>query len=196
MEIFFGIMVIGILVWFVSIYNKLVSLRERATNAQKDISVQLDRRGKLFDSLISAVKKAMDYESTALKDIISLRTKAAEISGDAMSSSDKRELENQMSSAVSSGAFASAFNLTVEAYPELKANDNMMHLQETILSTENKLSYAKQGYNASLEKYKAACESIPDLFVVKMVPSLSKEFSYWELSEENVKTEETRRVSF
>ena len=117
-------------------------------NNQKQIDIQLDRRFKVFESLINVVKKYMDYEQTTLKDVVALRNKAesARAAGDEKT---RIAAENQISD------IASHINLVFEQYPDLKANQNCLQLQEEIVNTENKLAYAKQSYNDSIENYNA-----------------------------------------
>jgi len=188
--------IILIVVWLIMTYNKIVALKERAINSEKDISIQLDRRGKIFDSLIATVKKAMDYEKSTLKEVIELRSKILKLDGSALDSKEKQELEEKLSQMVASGSVSSGINMTMEAYPDLKANDNMKVFQEEIVTTENKLSYAKQGYNASIEEYNATIKAFPGVFIVGNFPNLKKDFIYWELSEEEVITRESRVVEF
>jgi len=197
------LIVIGVLVvvigYAMSIYNNIIKLKEYVHNAKSQISVQLDRRGKIFDSLISTVTKAMDYEKTALKEVIELRQKAISLqsNGDAMNNAELKGIEDQMSKMMASGAFNSSFNMTMEAYPDLKANENMLQLQEEIVSTENKLSFAKQSLNDSITKYNLTTKSVPDVFVVNMFSSaLKEEFEMWVLSEEKIQQQEEKTVSF
>jgi len=199
MEILITLAVIGaILMYAMGLYNNIVKLKELVNNAKSQISVQLDRRGKIFDSLISTVTKAMDYEKTALKEIIELRQKAITIKTDGgnIDGSELKNIENQMSQMMASGAFNSSFNMTMEAYPDLKANENMLQLQEEIVSTENKLSYAKQSFNDSITRYSTTIQSVPDVFVVNMFPALKEDFELWELTEENITKQEEKTVSF
>lgn len=191
------LIVIGVVVmWIVSIYNKIIRLKENVVNAEKQISVQLDRRAKIFDSLINSVKKYMDYEKSAFKEVVELRQKAVNLQGDAFSNEELKEVEDKLSNMISSGEMSSKFSLTMEAYPDLKASTNMLQLQEEIVSTENKLSYAKQAYNDGIEQYNVTVNSVPDTFVVKFFPKLLEEFKYWELNETQIKTQEDRVVEF
>jgi LemA protein len=197
------LIVIGVLVvvigYAMSIYNNIIKLKEYVHNAKSQISVQLDRRGKIFDSLISTVTKAMDYEKTALKEVIELRQKAISLqsNGDAMNNAELKSIEDQMSKMMASGAFNSSFNMTMEAYPDLKANENMLQLQEEIVSTENKLSFAKQSLNDSITKYNLTTKSVPDVFVVNMFAgALKEEFEMWVLSEDKIQQQEEKTVSF
>ena len=192
----FGVIVVALVLYVVSIYNNIISLKEGVVNAKTQISVQLDRRGKIFDSLISAVKKYMDYEKSTLKEVIELRTKAINLKGDAFDSKEKQAIEEELSSMISSGAFSSKFQMTMEAYPDLKASENMMQLQEEIVSTENKLSFAKQSFNDSITKYNETIHSVPANMVVAKFPQLKEDFTYWELTDTKVVSEEERRVEF
>ena len=142
-------------------YNRIISMREAVISSETEISVQLDRRGKVFDTQSSNNQEA----------------KAA---------------EDELSKIVSSGAI----NVAVENYPELKSDTIMANLQEEIVSTENKLSFAKRGYNRTLEQYRAFIASIPAVFIVKIFPSLVINKEYWRLDETAIKSEEARRINF
>lgn len=177
----------------ISGYNKFVRLIEAVKNSQKEIGVQLDRRGKVFDSLISAVKKYMSHESEVLTKITELRSQT---SNSSLSEEERKNAENQLSEIVNSGSLKSSINLTMEAYPDLKSSTNMLQLQEEIVSTENKLNFAKKGYNNNVETYYVTKKSFPNLFLPKIFSSLNEEFEYWSLTEEQVKVEEAKRVEF
>lgn len=174
--------------WAVGIYNALISLIEAINNNKKQIDIQLDRRFKVFESLIESVKKYMDYEQTTLKDVVALRNQAqaAKASGDEKS---RMDAENGISK------IASGLNLVFEQYPDLKANQNVLQLQEEIVNTENKLAYSKQAYNDGLERYYAKKKSFPDLMVVSFAPAaLDKNFEYWGLPEGQVQVKEAYTV--
>ncbi|MBI5447451.1 MAG: LemA family protein [Gammaproteobacteria bacterium] len=173
--------------WMVMIYNKLIALIEAVNNNEKQIDIQLDRRYKVFESLINVVKKYMDYEQTTLKDVVALRNKAqqAEAAGD---ESGRRAAEDGISKVVS------GLNLTFEQYPDLKANQNVLQLQEEIVSTENKLAFAKQAYNDSIEQYNVAQKSFFESIVVGLFPKLYKSFVYWALPSDQVQQKENYTV--
>jgi LemA protein len=193
MEIVLLILLAVIVIWFIMGYNKFIRLIEAVKNSQKEIGVQLDRRGKVFDSLISAVKQYMSHESNVLTKLTELRQKTA---SPTVSAEEKTAAENELSKLVSSGSLQSGITMTMEAYPDLKASNNMLQLQEEIVSTENKLNFAKKGYNNNVETYYVAKKSFPNLFLPKMFSGLNQEFEYWSLTEEQVKVEEARRVDF
>jgi len=201
MEIYVLLLIIvGIVLYGVSIFNKIINQKEEVRNGETQISIQLDRRGKIFDSLINTVKKVMDYEKNTLMEVIELREKAKtlkDFNQNETASKELKEVEDQISKIVTSGELTSSLNLTMEAYPELKANENMLQLQEEIVSTENKLSFAKQAYNDSIERYKATIQSVPDVFLVNMFEKqLKEDFEYWNISEEKVQEAEDRKVEF
>lgn len=184
------VLVIAVLVvfWVISVYNTLIAMIEAINNNKKQIDIQLDRRFKVFESLIEVVKKYMDYEKTTLKDVVALRNQAqtARAAGDEQG---RMAAENQISK------IASGINLVFEQYPDLKANQNVLQLQEEIVNTENKLAFAKQAYNDSIERYNAKKKSFFEAMVVSMFASaLDKDFVYWGLSEEQVQTQENYTV--
>lgn len=193
MEIVLLILLAVIVIWFIMGYNKFVRLIEAVKNSQKEIGVQLDRRGKVFDSLISAVKQYMAHENNVLTKVTELRQQTA---SPTVSAHDKAQAENELSQIVNSGKLQSSINMTMEAYPDLKSSTNMLQLQEEIVSTENKLNFAKKGYNNNVETYYVAKKSFPNLVLPKMFTGLNQEFEYWSLTDEQVKVEEARRVDF
>jgi LemA protein len=163
--------------WFVMIYNKLIRMIETINNNKNQIDVQLDRRYKVYESLIEVVKKYMDYEKTTLKDVVALRSqaKAAQASGD---ESGRIKAEDAISK------IGTGLNLVFEQYPDLKADKNALQLQEEIVNTENKLTFSKQSYNDSIEQYEATRKSLFESFVVGALPNkLLKEFLYWGISD-------------
>lgn len=169
-------------------YNKLIALIEAIRNNQKQIDIQLDRRFKVFESLINVVKKYMNYEQTTLKDVVALRNQAqqAKASGDEKT---RIQAENKISD------IASHINLVFEQYPQLKANENCIQLQEEIVNTENKLAYAKQSYNDSIESYNANKKAFFTSMIVGVFKTkLDFDFPYWQLSEEKVAEQENYSV--
>jgi LemA protein len=175
-------------VWFVSIYNKLIRMIEAVDNNHKQIDIQLDRRFKVFESLINILKNYMDYEKTTLKDVVALRNKAQQAGG----SGDEKtriQAENDISK------IAGGLNVVFEQYPDLKANQNALQLQEEIVNTENKLTFAKQAFNDSIEQYNATKKSFFESMVVSMAhDKLDKEFVYWNLPEATIAERENYTV--
>ncbi|MFI4917942.1 MAG: LemA family protein [Legionellales bacterium] len=185
------VVVIGLLcIWSISVYNALISLIEAINNNKKQIDIQLDRRFKVFESLIETVKKYMDYEKTTLKDVVALRNQAqaAKATGD---EKGRIAAENGISQ------IASNLNVVFEQYPDLKANQNVLQLQEEIVNTENKLAYSKQAYNDGIERYNAKKKSFFESMVVAFfAASLDKQFEYWGLPEGQVQQKEDYSVTF
>jgi LemA protein len=177
-----------IIIYVVATYNRLIAMIEAIRNNQKQIDIQLDRRFKVFESLINVVKKYMDYEKTTLKDVVALRNQAqvAHTEGDEQT---RINAENKISE------IAGKINLVFEQYPDLKANQNAMQLQEEIVSTENKLAYAKQALNSSIEQYNARKKS----FFTSIIANLFKgkldfDFPYWQLDQKLIAEREAYTV--
>ncbi|BAW79556.1 hypothetical conserved protein [Candidatus Nitrosoglobus terrae] len=181
------LIVLGLVVLVFYFYNQVVSLRQAVISSEAEISIQLDRRGKVFDSLLATVKKYLAHESEVFTKITALRTQAQQAHP-----VESKAAEEELSRVVSSGAI----QMAVENYPDLKSDQIMANLQEEIVSTENKLSFAKRGYNNTLEKFQAYIGSMPALFIVKFFPQLNLNKDYWRLDEATIKAEEQRRISF
>lgn len=184
------IIVVLVFLWAIGIYNTLIHLIEAINNDKKQIDIQLDRRFKVFESLIEAVKKYMDYEQTTLKDVVALRNQAQAAKA-AGNEEGRIAAENQISQ------IASGLNVVFERYPDLKASQNVMQLQEEIVNTENKLAYSKQAYNDGIERYNAKKKSFFESMVVSLFASaLDKDFVYWGLPEEQIQAKEDYTVKF
>jgi LemA protein len=178
------------LIWSVSIYNRLIALIEAIQNNKRQIDIQLDRRFKVFESLIEAVKKYMDYEKTTLKDVVALRNQAqaAKVAGDEKA---RIAAEDGISK------IAAGLNVVFEQYPDLKAHENVLQLQEEVVNTENKLAYSKQAFNDSIERYNAKKKSFFEAMVVNVFAgSLDKSFEYWALPEGQSQVREDYTVKF
>lgn len=182
------IVLIALGIWFVSVYNKLIGMIESVKNNNKQIDIQLDRRFKVFESLINVVKKYMDYEQTTLKDVVALRSKAVE-------AEQKGDVQGRIDAENGISKIASGINVMFEAYPDLKANQNVMQLQEEIVNTENKLAYSKQAYNDSIERYNATKKSFFQAMVVALFSGkLDQNFVYWNLAPEKIAEQEQYTV--
>jgi LemA protein len=163
--IFFGVVVlIAIIAIFYAIgqYNGLVSLRNRFKNAFAQIDVQLKRRYDLIPNLVETAKGYLKHESSTLEAVIAARNmassaniKAAQNPGDAAAMKELGGAESALS-----GTLGRLFAVS-EAYPDLKANQEMMQLMEELTSTENKVSFARQAYNDSVMVYNTARETFP-----------------------------------
>jgi len=141
----------------------------------------------VFESLINVVKNYMDYEKSTLSQITALRTKAEE----AHASGDEKTrmgLEDKISQ------IGGGISFVFEQYPDLKANQNALQLQEEIVNTENKLTFAKQACNDSIEVYNATKKSVFPALVVSIFRSLDVPFEYWKLSTETAEEREKYTV--
>lgn len=145
------VILIGLVLWGISLYNSLVSLRKQTENAFGQIDVQLKRRYDLIPNLVETVKAYMKHESDTLEKVIKARNQAVS----ATTVGEKAEAEAQVTRALG-GIFALS-----EAYPELRSNENMLSLQEELKSTENKVAFARQYYNDIVTRYNTMIEQFP-----------------------------------
>ena len=152
------VLVAGAVVFFVGAYNGLVSLRNQVKNAWQQIGVQLKRRHDLIPNLVEIVKDAMGYEQETLEKVIKARNAAIGATGVAGAAAAEGAL---------TGALRSLFAV-VEAYPQLKANENVARLQEELTSTENRIAFARQYYNDSVTTYNTRLQTIPTNFIANM----------------------------
>lgn len=161
--IFLAVLVAGVF-WAISIYNGLVALRNRFKNAFAQIDVQLKRRYDLIPNLVEVAKGYMAHEKGTLEAVIAARNGASTAAQKAASNpADGEAIQGLMAAEAGlSGALGKLFALA-EAYPDLKANENMLAVQEELTSTENKIGFARQGYNDSVTEYNTARESFPDV---------------------------------
>jgi len=156
------VILIAIALWGFSMYNNLVSSRNRVGNAFSQIDVQLTRRYDLIPNLIEAVKGYMAHERGTLEAVINARNAAAAgLKTAAANPSDPAAIQALGAAETAlSGSLGRLFALA-EAYPDLKANQNMQHLQEELTSTENKVAFARQAFNDAVLSYNNACQSFP-----------------------------------
>jgi len=141
--------------WVICIYNKLVTMKNDVKNAWSQIDVQLKRRYDLIPNLVAAVSGYLVHEKQVLENVVSARTLALA----AKKVKDRAAAENGLSDELK-GLFA-----VMEAYPELKANQNVMHLQEELVSTENRIAFSRQLYNDLVANYMTRREVFPDMII-------------------------------
>lgn len=160
------IVLVALLFWVISMYNGLVRLRNQVKNAWSQIDVQLKRRHDLIPNLVETAKGYMKHERETLEAITNARAAAME----AKSVGDTAKAEGALQGALSK------FYLVVENYPDLKANQNFLALQEELTSTENKVGFSRQFYNDQVMQYNNRCESVPTNIVANLFGFQKSEF--------------------
>ena len=168
------VLVLGL--WVAGIYNKLVELRNRFKNAFAQIDVQLKRRYDLIPNLVEVAKGYMKHESSTLEAVIKARNIALAASQAAAANpADANAMKGLMSAEAGLGGALSRLMVVSEQYPDLKANANMLQLTEELTSTENKVSFARQAYNDSVQFYNTAREIFPNVIFAGMFGFLPAE---------------------
>lgn len=153
-------------VYFVGVYNKLVQLRNRFKNAFAQIDVQLKRRYDLIPNLVETARGYLKHERETLEEVITARNQALSAEKQASATPDDPAAISRLMGAegVLAGSLGKLFAL-VEAYPDLKANQNMMQLSEELTSTENRIAFARQAFNDEVMFYNTAREVFPNNIV-------------------------------
>ncbi len=160
--IFLGI-VAAIVFWAIGIYNRLINERNRVRNAFAQIDVQLTRRHDLIPNLVEAVKGYMKHERETLEAVIKARNAAVSSLDEAKADPANAEAIKKLGASEGAlGAVLSRLFALSEAYPDLKANQNMMQFQEELASTENKVAFARQAFNDSVLGYNNTAENFPN----------------------------------
>ena len=186
MTLLIVIAVVAVLaIWGVSLYNRLVKLRNNRENAFADIDVQLKQRHDLVPQLVSTVKGYAAHEKETLDRVVSARNGAMA----AQTIDDKIKAENILSSALA------GLKGTVEAYPDLKANQNFMHLQEEIADLENKLAAARRYFNSATRELNNAVETFPSSLIAGMT-GFKKEIMFDLGEQQRATLEEAPKISF
>lgn len=185
MALIIGIVILVILVfWVVSMYNSLVKLRNNRENAFADIDVQLKQRHDLIPQLVETVKGYAAHEKDTLERVIQARNGAL----GAKTIDEKIVAENALTSALS------GLKITLEAYPDLKANQNFLQLQEEIADLENKLSAVRRFFNSATKELNNAVETFPSNILAGMF-GFHKEVMF-DLGEQRAALEEAPKIKF
>jgi LemA protein len=153
-----GVIVLLLIFWVIGIYNNLVSLRNNRENAFANIEVQLKQRYDLIPNLVNTVKGYAEHEKGLLERITQARTAAM----GATNLNDKIEAENALSSALA------GLKVSVEAYPDLKANQNFMQLQSELADIENKLAAVRRFFNSATKELNTGVQSFPAVLFANM----------------------------
>lgn len=178
------VVVVILAAWLVSMYNSLVKMRNNRENAFADIDVQLKQRHDLVPQLVETVKGYAAHEKDTLERVINARNGAI----GAKTFDEKIVAENALSSALS------GLKITLEAYPDLKANQNFLQLQEEIADLENKLSSVRRYFNSATKEYNNAVETFPSNILAGMF-GFRKEVMF-DLGEQRAALEEAPKIKF
>lgn len=178
------VVVVILAAWLVSMYNSLVKMRNNRENAFADIDVQLKQRHDLVPQLVETVKGYAAHEKDTLERVINARNWAI----GAKTIDEKIVAENALSSALS------GLKITLEAYPDLKANQNFLQLQEEIADLENKLSSVRRYFNSATKEYNNAVETFPSNILAGMF-GFRKEVMF-DLGEQRAALEEAPKIKF
>ncbi len=168
------VVVLGL--WVAGIYNSLVTLRNRFKNAFAQIDVQLKRRYDLIPNLVETAKGYLKHERETLEAVIKARNIAATAAQTAAANpADANAMRGLLSAETGLAGALSRLMVVSEAYPDLKANQNMMQLTEELTSTENKIAFARQAYNDSVMVYNTTRETFPNVIFAGMFGFLPAE---------------------
>jgi len=171
-EIIILLVVLGIVVvlalFVVALYNGLVQRRLRVDEAWSQIDVQLKRRHDLIPNLVNAVRGYMEFEEEVLTRVTQARADA--VAAGARGPADQADAENALT-----GTLRSLFAV-MENYPDLKANQNVLSLQEELSTTENQIAFSRQHYNATVRDYNTAIATVPAVFIAGMFGFGKREF--------------------
>ena len=175
------VVLVLLVIYVISIYNKLVNSKNKVENQFSQVDIQLKRRADLIPNLVETVKGYTKHEEETLTKVVEARNKALS----AGSINEKVDANNELT-----GALNKLFMLS-ESYPDLKANENFMSLQNDLTETEDKITYARQFYNDSAMDFNNVVEMFPSNIIASMFKF--KEFEYFKIDE---KEKETPKVKF
>jgi len=177
------IIVAVVALFLIFVYNGLVRLRNQVDEAWNQISVQLKRRHDLIPNLVNAVKGYMDFEQETLTRVIEARNAAVSAAeGGPQAAGQSAQAENFLT-----GALRQLFAL-VENYPDLKANQNVLQLQEELTTTENQIGFSRQHYNSTVREMNTSVQTFPNVLVAGMFGFREREYFQIEEADAEVPT--------
>ncbi len=189
--IFLGIILVVFIILAIVLYNKLIQMRIRVDEAWSDIDVQLKRRYDLIPNLVETVKGYAKHENETLNAVVEARSKATQINIDAGSATAQDMAAFASAQDGLSGALSKLFALS-ESYPDLKANQNFLELQNDLTDTEDKIQASRRFYNGTVRDYNTKIATVPSNIIASMFNFAKREF--FEI--ENEKAREAVKVEF
>ncbi len=195
-----GISVVVVLVllgvYVASVYNRLVALFNRAQNAFAQIDVQLKRRYDLIPNLVEIAKKYMQHEKETLLGVTNARNAARSALEYATQNADMKNIAKLNSAESGLMNALKGLNVQIEAYPELKANENMIRLNEELATTENKISFARQSYNDGAMNFNVFKQTFPCNIVAGMFAKYRDDMGLLEFEESRETLEKAPKIEF
>lgn len=173
--IFLLIIVLAIVGYGIATYNQMVSQRNTIQESWRQVDVELNRRYELIPNLVETVRGFAAHERNTLEDVVRLRNQAQSMSGQQLPSQQRADVEAELSQAVS------RLLVTVEAYPELKSNQNFLALQKQLVDTEDRIAAGRRYYNANVKNYNTKTEQFPSSIIANM--SNFEKATYFEVND-------------
>ena len=181
------VVILGLIFYLISIYNKLVALKNRVDNGWAQIDVQLQRRYDLIPTLVETAKGYMKHEKETLKMVIDARNSANDAAKAATGNpSDQNAMKNLQASEKKLQGAMMNFQALAEGYPDLKANTNMLALQEELATTENKVGFSRQAFNDAVMQYNTGIEMFPNSLI-------ANQFKFTQATEWQIEDQEAKK---
>ena len=182
-----AVVVLGLIFYLISIYNKLISLKNRVDNGWAQIDVQLQRRYDLIPNLVETAKGYMKHEKETLKMVIDARNAANDAAKTASGDpSDQNAIKGLQESEQKLQGAMMNFQALAEGYPDLKANTNMLALQEELATTENKVGFSRQAFNDAVMQYNTGIDVFPNSLI-------ANQFKFTQATEWQIENKEAKK---